>query len=381
MSTPNYGYLASATPSKNQKTVLHVADVGTLVEGKLCISHKEPYPVRVRVGVSTGNITAFDPSSYILYDWIIHEGESYESGEIYYGSEQSLVIFSDSDNTSFIIQGQMIPDPTPSGFVGSVMTTPANKNKVVYTVPNGGMAAVSLFVSNQSASPARIRLGISSENAGATLTSDEYIEYNKDIAPRQAYQKLAIKVRGDQSLVVYSDNPGLSVAAYAKFNYTVISTDLSLAGDLTLGGNASLGGNITVGGTTDLTGLTNLSGGVSVLGDLDLKGTVKGIDSNDNIKYTFGNETGTLSTSGSVSAAAGLTTGGALTVGTNKFTVDSSTGNTSVDGTLTLGGGITSNLNLLNNKVTNLAEPTEDTDATTRRYVDSKIAAFSIALG
>ena len=37
-------------------------------------------------------------------------------------------------------------------------------------------------------------------------------------------------------------------------------------------------------------------------------------------------------------------------------------------------------LNLLN-KVTNLADPAAATDAVNRKYVDSKVVAFSIALG
>ncbi len=381
MSNPTYGYLASLTPSAKSKEVLHVADAGSLVEGKLYITHKEPYPVRVRIGASTGNLTQFDTSNYILYDWIIEEGKSYESGEIYYADGQSLVVYSDSPNTSFIVQGQMVPDPTSSGFVGSTKASPVKQNKVVYTVPTGQAAAVSLFLTNQSSSNARFRLGISSENAGASLTSDEYIEYNQDLAPRDTYQRLAIKVRGDQSLVVYSDNPDLSIAAYAKFNYTQISTDLSLAGDLTLGGNATLGGDIDVTGTTSLNGLTTLNNGVSITGDVDVKGVVKGLDGSGTQKFSFANDTGTLSTAGSVSAASGLSSGGTLAVGANKFTVDAATGDTNIAGNITHDGGFTSDLDLLNNKVTNLAEPTELADAVTRRYVDARIAAFSIALG
>lgn len=381
MPQPNFGYLASLTPVKDTKEVLHVADANNLVEGKLYITHKNPGPVRVRVGVSSGNLTSFDTSAYIVYDWIINEGASYESDTVYYSNNQSLVVYSDSPNTSFIIQGQMVPDPTPSGFANSLKTTTINQNTVLYTVPTGEAAIISVFITNQSASNARFRLGVSSENAGATLAPSEYIEYNQDLAPRDTYQRTSIKMRGDQSLVVRSNNPGTSFAAYAKFNYTVISTDLSLAGDLTLGGNATLGGDISVVGIANLGGKIIGSAGADITGEVDLKGIVKGVDSSDTQQYSFSNETGTLSTNGTVSAVSGLSTAGTLQVGANKFSVDPANGDITTTGSISIGSGLNDDLNLLNNKVTNLAEPTALTDAATRKYVDAKVAAFSIALG
>ncbi len=68
MSNPTFGYLGSITPSANSKTILHTADPGKLVEGKLTITHKNPFPTRVRVGVGLGTVTNFDPSSFIIYD-------------------------------------------------------------------------------------------------------------------------------------------------------------------------------------------------------------------------------------------------------------------------------------------------------------------------
>ena len=381
MSQPNFGYLASLTPVKDTKEVLHVADANNLVEGKLYITHKNPGPARIRVGVSSGNLTSFDTSAYIVYDWIINEGESYESDTIYYANNQSLVVYSDSPDTSFIIQGQMVPDPTPSGFANSLKTTAVNQNTVLYTVPTGEQAILSVFITNQSAANARFRLGVSSENAGATLTSSEYIEYNQDLAPRDTYQRTAIKMRGDQSLVVRSNNPGTAFAAYAKFNYTVISTDLSLAGDLTLGGDATVNGEINVVGIANLGGKIIGTSGADITGDVDIKGIVKGVDSSDAQQYSFSNETGTLSTNGTVSAVSGLSTAGTLQVGANKFSVDPTSGDITTTGSISIGSGLNDDLNLLNNKVTNLAEPTALTDAATRKYVDAKVAAFSIALG
>ena len=376
MSNPTFGYLASITPSKDQKVVLHTADAGKLVEGKLTITHKNPFPTRVRVGVSSGDLASFDSSAYIIYDHILAEGESYETASIFYANNQNLVVESDKDNTSFIIQGQMLDDPTgQSGFVNSLTATNTDNDIVLYTVPAGEEATLNLFVTNQSSDPGKIRMGVGTEFANF-LDPDEYIEYHLDINPRQTYQRTDIKVRGDQSIIVWSDNPGISFAAYAKFNYTIITTDLSLSGSLDVGTTLGVGTDLTVGGTSALTGKLTLSGGSDITGSTDVRGTLTGYDSNTVQKYGISNETGLISTQGSISSVGGISTSGTLEVGANKFSVDASTGN--LTGT---SGSFSSNLDLLNNKVTNLAEPTALTDAVTRRYVDSKITAFSIALG
>ena len=376
MSNATFGYLGSITPSANQKVVLHTADAGKLVEGKLTITHKNPFPTRVRVGVASGLLSSFDPSSFIIYDHIIAEGESYETAAIYYANEQNLVVESDKDNTSFVIQGQMVDDPTDkSGFVNSLKTTSLENDVVLYTVPSGEEATLNLFITNQSADPAKIRLGISTENQ-ITLAPSEYIEYNLDINPRQTYQRTDIKVRGDQSVIVWTDNSNVAFAAYAKFNFTIITTDLSLSGSLDIGTTINVGTDLTVNGTSVLTGKVTTGAGLDVTGNTDVRGSLTGYNSSDLLKYSLSNETGLLSTQGSISSVGGISTSGTLEVGANKFSVDPTTGN--ITGT---SGSFSSNLDLLNNKVTNLAEPTELTDAATRKYVDSKITAFSIALG
>ena len=376
MSNATFGYLGSITPSANQKVVLHTADAGKLVEGKLTITHKNPFPTRVRVGVASGLLSSFDPSSFIIYDHIIAEGESYETAAIYYANEQNLVVESDKDNTSFVIQGQMVDDPTDkSGFVNSLKTTSLENDVVLYTVPSGEEATLNLFITNQSADPAKIRLGISTENQ-ITLAPSEYIEYNLDINPRQTYQRTDIKVRGDQSVIVWTDNSNVAFAAYAKFNFTIITTDLSLSGSLDIGTTINVGTDLTVNGTSVLTGKVTTGAGLDVTGNTDVRGSLTGYNSSDLLKYSLSNETGLLSTQGSISSVGGISTSGTLEVGANKFSVDPTTGN--ITGT---SGSFSSNLDLLNNKVTNLAEPTELTDAVNRGYVDTKIAAFSIALG
>ena len=106
-----YGALAAIVPQIKTRTSLHVAPAGKLVEAKISIAHQSPYPVRVRIGVSSGALLAFAPSNYILYDLEIAAGETYETQTLYYANEQSLVVYSDSDLTSFLVHGEVLDNP------------------------------------------------------------------------------------------------------------------------------------------------------------------------------------------------------------------------------------------------------------------------------
>lgn len=377
---PRFGYLASLVPQLKSREVLHVAPVGEIVEGKIVVTHRSPYPIKIRIGVSSGSITEFSPNSYILYDYQLGEGQSYESDFIYYGSGQSLIVWSDTENTNFIIHGQSDVDPTPSGFVSSLKIAQANKKEVLYTVPDGEEVLLNIFASNQGPSQARFRVAISSENQGTNVNTSEYIEYNTDLQPRTSYQRTKIKVRGNQSVVVSSDNTDVSFSAYAKFNYSVVSTDFAIGGELTVGGDTTLNSNLLAKGDVEVEGVALFSDDVTLDSNLSVYGLLRGYNTSGSLTYTISNQTGSISTIGTISTTS-VTSSGNLTVGSNKFIVNASNGDVSLSGTLIPSGGIASNLNLLNNKVTNLAEPTAPSDATTRRYVDGKITALSIALG
>lgn len=384
MSNPTFGYLASLVPAFKTREVLHTAPFGKVVEGKIVVTHRDPYPVRIRIGVSAGALTQFNPENYILYDYVIGEGESYESDTIYYGDNQSLVVWTDSPNTNFIIHGQVQDDPTDTGFVAAAKL-PARKNTILYTVPDGEQAIISLFVSNQGSSNGRFRIAISDEYQGESITTDQYIEYNTDIVPRTSYQRTDIKIRGNQSVVAWSDNPDLAFSVYAKFNYSVVSTDFSIGGDLLVGGNSltignvEVNGHLTVDNETHLLGNSTL-GSLSTPASLTVYGNVVVKNSSDVSSVSISKETGNITTIGSVISNTIITSGN-VTVGANKFVANSSTGNVTIAGQLDLQGGFQGDLNLLNNRVTNLGEPTQATDAASRRYVDSKVVAFSIALG
>ena len=380
MSNPTFGYLASLVSPKKTRVALHTAPTGKVVEGKISITHKDPYPIRVRIGVSSGGLLDFNPENYILFDYEIGEGQSYESDTIYYGGDQSLVVWASCDNASFVLHGQVQDDPTATGFVAAALPTP-KQNTAIYTVPTGEEALISLFVANQGPSPARFRVAISDEGAGTTITSDQYLEYNRDIVPRTSYQRTNLKIRGGQSVVVFTDTADVSFSVYAKFNYSVVSTDFTVAGQLDVGGSTLLRDALEVQGITTLKEPLNAEKALTLGTDaVPANLTVKGDIATGSGTVSIADSTGNISTSGVLTAGTIATTGN-ITAGSNKVVLNATTGDVTVTGILDPQGGFLGDLDLLNNKVTNLADPAAATDAANRKYVDSKVVAFSIALG
>jgi hypothetical protein len=379
MSNPTFGYLASLVTPLKTRVALHTAEAGKVVEGKLVITHKDPYPVRVRIGVSTGGVLDFNPENYILYDYEIGEGESYESDTIYYGNNQTLVVWSTCASTTFVLHGQIKADPTATGFVAAAMLNPVKTNTTIYSVPSNEEALLSLFVANQSSSNARFRIAIVDSSVAPAVTSDQYIEYNQDLLPRVSYQRKDIKVRGDQSIVAYSDNPDVSISVYAKFNYSVVDTDFTIGGSLDVGGSTILRDTLEVQQATTLKETLDAEKAVTIGTDaVPANLTVKGDVAVGSA--SIAQSTGNISTPGILTANT-IATSGDIVAGSNKVVLDGSAGDLTMQGQLTVVGGFAGDLNLLNNKVTNLADPAAATDAANRKYVDSKVVAFSIALG
>jgi hypothetical protein len=379
MSNPTFGYLASLVTPLKTRVALHTAEAGKVVEGKLVITHKDPYPVRVRIGVSTGGVLDFNPENYILYDYEIGEGQSYESDTIYYGNNQTLVVWSTCASTTFVLHGQIKTDPTATGFVAAAMLNPTKTNTTIYSVPTDEEALLSLFVANQSSSNARFRIAVVDSSVAPAVTSDQYIEYNQDLLPRVSYQRKDIKVRGDQSIVAYSDNPDVSISVYAKFNYSVVDTDFTIGGQLTVGGATILQDTLEVRQTATFKETLDAEKAVTIGTDaVPANLTVKGDVAVGSA--SIAQSTGNISTPGLLTANT-VATSGNIVAGSNKVVLDGSAGDLTMQGQLTVVGGFAGDLNLLNNKVTNLADPAAATDAANRKYVDSKVVAFSIALG
>jgi len=372
-----YGALAAIVPQVKTRTVLHEAPAAKLVEAKISISHQSPYPVRVRIGVSSGALLAFAPSNYILYDMEIQSGETYETQTMYYANGQSLVVYSDYETTSFLVHGEVVDNPVGSGFLNSALVTTARTNTSIYTVPTGEDVELSIFVSNQSHTPSRFRIGIL-EDGQAELQTANYLNYNTKLFPRTFYQRTDIKATGDQQIIVWAEDANImSFAVYGKFKYNIIATDFSVNGNFTVVGDSDLQSNVTVGGTLDVTGDTTLKAAATVEGELGVNGGIKG--GADLLSPTFSVSAAGAIAGASASVTSALACGTTFGVGGTKFTVDAD-GNTVVDGTLDVHSGVTADLSLLNNKITNLGRATAPGDAMSKTAVDSQVTELAIAL-
>lgn len=376
MPAATYGYLASIVPAKKTRTLLHVAPTDKLVEGRLSISHQNSVPVRVRVGVSSGALTSFAPSNYILYDLVIDQGETYETDLIYFANNQSLVVFTDAENTSFLLHGEIVDNPVTSGFLNSIKVQQARKDTVLYTVPGSEEVDLSIFVSNQGSSRSRFRIAI--QEVGQPKNSANYLNYNTVLFPRSFYQRTNIKASGGQQVVIWVEDANqLSFAIYGKFNYNVVATDFSVNGNFTVVGDSDLQSDVTVGQDLTVGGTSTLTGAVTTGSSLHAGGTFS-LGADPLAPVASITDAGIFTTSGSASIGGGASITGTLSSGSGNFTVDSS-GNATLAGNLSA-GGVSSDLNLLNNRVTNMGRPIAPTDAATRGFVDAQITALSIAL-
>ena len=373
-----YGALAAIVPQVKTRTVLHVAPAGKLVEAKISIAHQSPYPVRVRVGVSSGALLAFAPSNYILYDLEIAAGETYETQTMYYANEQSLVVYSDFESTSFLVHGEVVDNPVASGFLNSVLLTNGKTNTSLYTVPTGEDVELSIFISNQSSQPTRFRIGIL-EAGQATLPTSNYLNYNTKLFPRTFYQRTDIKATGDDQIIIWAEDANcLSFAVYGKFKYNVVATDFSVNGNFTVVQDSDLQGNVDVGGALEVVGDATLKGtNTTVEGELGVNNGIKG--GADLTAPTFSVDAAGAVVGESAAFNAAVAAGTTFGVGGNKFTVDAN-GNTIVAGTLGVTTGVGADLSLLNNKITNLGRATAPNDAMSKSAVDSSVTELAIAL-
>lgn len=425
----SFGLLGSIIPEINKNSILYIAPSNNLISGKVSISSKNYNPSKIRVGLTTDGIDI----KYLHYNKSINYGETFESGLIYIGSNQRLLVRSTIPDVNFVLYGETSEDsanPVKSGLLGSVLSSNSTK-KELFLCPQNANALVNLSICNLNSLPAKTRIGITSSLA-IPFNSSHYIEYDVEIGPNESYNRNDLKLTADQAIIVSSsENSSVNFVCHGRLVYGEISDDnLTVIGNLRVDGNTGLGtffarskldviGNARVDGTLTVSGIitgivtsTSLNQSLLNLGALPAidgsaltgivaqggggPGGITGIQIRDsgipvgvatainfaqNIKASFGLGIASVRLDDNVSIPGDIDALGNIRVATNKFVVNGSTGNVTATGSISANSTVSGNgINALNNRVTNVGTATSDTDATNKRYVDNRTIAISIAL-
>jgi len=167
----------------------------------------------------------------------------------------------------------------------------------------------------------------------------------------------------------------------ASFTGNVSGGNIATAGVVSATGNVT-GGNLITAGTVDATG--NVTGGnLSTAGDVEAAtGTITDLDG-DTATFTGNVSGGNISTAGAFEAGSADVSGNVdadnvntdqVTSNNGDLTLTAQAGNNSVVLEATGTGTISAN----STRITNLAEPTQATDATTKQYVDGVAQGLDI---
>lgn len=315
--------------------------------------------------------------SFCYFNTFIGEGDTFETQSLFVSDSQSLLVWSDRPDTNFVFQGSVVTLPeTGSGLIASKVVDKEERQEILFTNAADDQKTVNIFACNKGADVARIRMGVA--DAGRPypyINETEYYDFNIKLNPGQTYTRLSVRVGGSKSLIVRSDSSSVNWVALGTSNFEA-TTQVSLA----------LPGNLSVGGTATFQGESVFTDDISINSpEIDYSlSVIRGFNvSADNTWYIDSN-TGT-SQFINTNVTSDLTVGGSINVNNGAFTVDPATGDVYVAGALSAGTfnyeiSIDGDLDLLNNRVINMAEPQAASDAATRRYVDNYAIIYAVAL-
>ena len=413
-----FGFLSSIIPEIDKNVTLYTSPTGVLTQGKVSISSKVPNPVRIRLAVRpTGS--GYSDLKYLEYERYISYGETFETSELNIGSGQELVVRSDHDKVNFVFNGATLNETGAnlgnnifSGYLTSLLSTD-NTTKFLYKIPENTTTEATIVICNMNSFPAKARIGVLQEDVIVSgFTSADYIEYDVVIPAHQTYTRSGVKLGFTESLVCSSSKesklqflvhgrlkstftsegqsnifPSIGIGTQPRIGLDVIGSQLISGGIQATGivtaqsfdgalDATQLIGQLPALDGSQLIGVSAQGTGIAVKDNGSAVGTATTIDFQQGISAEFSAGIATIRLSNSFDVS------NVLTVNSNKFTVEGATGNTTIAGQLNANADVQigGEINVLNNNIVNVGEPTSADHAVPRSYVDSKTTAMSIAL-
>lgn len=95
-----------------------------------------------------------------------------------------------------------------TGILSSIDLTTVNTDTVVYQVPTGKSAVVSINICNRTTTSAKVSIAVTSVNS---VTAANYIEFEKDVYKPSAFLKSGVLLSSGQYIFVKTTQPNLSI--------------------------------------------------------------------------------------------------------------------------------------------------------------------------
>ena len=386
-SHPTFGYLAGVIPSKPKRnTLLYTAQASELAEGTIIVTHKNPYPTKIRILVvdqadMVNGVPQVATKSFCYFNIFVGEGDTFETQTMYVSDNQSILVWSDRPDTNFVFQGSVVTLPeTGSGLIASKVVQKEERQEILFSNGPDDQKTVTIFACNKGADVARIRMGVAGTGRPYPyIQATEYYDFNIKLSPGQTYTRTNVRIGANKDVIVRSDSKDVNWIALGTSNFEATTqVSLALPGNLSVGGTATFQGESTF--ADDITiNSPEIDYSLSVLRGFNVNAINTWYIDSNNGKAAFGD----VDLSGNFTSVGGITINNSN--GDPVFTVDPDSGDVNVGGALSAGTfnyeiSIDGDLDLLNNRVINMAEPQAASDAATRRYVDNYAIIYAVAL-
>jgi hypothetical protein len=189
--------------------LLYQAPENTLTKGEVYINNKDSFPVRVRVGLSTGEVGQFNSSGYVIYNLQLNPGQSYKSNTLYFKDGQSVVVYGTSPNISFNLIGVTTNSYSAiSGITTSHDVIQENTFVPIYEFSEDS-SSTNISVCNRGTHQSKVNISIG-DSIG------DYIVYNHELTPNLQLDILDLKIGVNQKIFVKSNSAPTNFVVYSE---------------------------------------------------------------------------------------------------------------------------------------------------------------------